>query len=379
MTSQREKLAFLHSSSANTPLLKEIEFRTETNQFEIDKQKYSIRFKPIGWGEAASGEKLYALSINSSQVDYDGLLNLSLVNRYQLIVDHIWENTLLDLTQKLQILNKDKIIVLKKSVNHLDFDFNELVDAEDENINLQLDQITQINKIFNIEDEVRRSLPDLSEFHFHSGELIDIRQISNIISEIKATPTTDNVILKNSHLKVQIADAKFEMELAENRDYLSFIKFEYDNEEQEDFDKAISVGFGIRIPFLNPNQLDINRRKLAAIEAKGEFRNLKIKTTDDITILIRALKRLMQQYQVVKGIKERNSVAPSLSLYKKMKGINPLILLKLKESMLKNEMSLAKIIHRIYSKYIELLNVSGKLTEKPLKNYLSNQLVILSP
>ena len=55
-------------------------------------------------------------------------------------------------------------------------------------------------------------------------------------------------------------------------------------------------------------------------------------------------------------------------------GVSPLILLKLKESMLKSKILIVKINHRVLERYIRLLDVSGKLLEKPLKNYLLKNL-----
>ena len=56
-----------------------------------------------------------------------------------------------------------------------------------------------------------------------------------------------------------------------------------------------------------------------------------------------------------------------------MEGINPLNLLKIKESMINGDIQLNRINYLILSRYIELLDVRGKLSDKPLKNFLSKE------
>ncbi|NJL60025.1 MAG: hypothetical protein HC887_10700 [Desulfobacteraceae bacterium] len=49
----------------------------------------------------------------------------------------------------------------------------------------------------------------------------------------------------------------------------------YDMNEKQNFDKAFSVEFGISIPIVNPNRLDMNRRTLNALKAVSDYADLK--------------------------------------------------------------------------------------------------------
>ena len=61
-----------------------------------------------------------------------------------------------------------------------------------------------------------------------------------------------------------------------------------------------------------------------------------------------------------------------MKTYRHLEGVDPLILLKMKESILERDISLGKIQYQLYTKYVELFDVMGKLSEKPLRNYLAS-------
>ena len=48
---QNEKVGFLTGSSANTPLIREVEFRGRIDEFEDSRQRWGVRISPTGWGE----------------------------------------------------------------------------------------------------------------------------------------------------------------------------------------------------------------------------------------------------------------------------------------------------------------------------------------
>ncbi|MDY6972672.1 MAG: hypothetical protein SV775_10135, partial [Thermodesulfobacteriota bacterium] len=57
LVSQTEKVDFLYAATPNTPFFDRIELRSESDEFESSRQRYSLRFYPNGWGETANGKK----------------------------------------------------------------------------------------------------------------------------------------------------------------------------------------------------------------------------------------------------------------------------------------------------------------------------------
>lgn len=375
---QNEKLSFLKSSSSNTPFLNEIEFRMKLNDFESNKPKYAIRLKPNGWGEAINGKKVYDKTLLYNEAHYDLLVNKALKERYTTIIDYFYNKQLIALNEALMILFKDRVDVLKKSVGNLNFDADDLINAENDIIRLELDLINQKNDTVNIEDAILKNLPGAEAFLCGTPRMIDIQEMEDIINKTESI-TQDNIHLESTRLNAALSKARYELEKSENRKYLSFIEAAYDTDDQDAFEKAFSIQFGISIPIVNPNRLDTNRRKLRILKAQSEYANMHKKVNQERVILSRDVKRLTAQYKVLKLKKHQSNTQSSFDTYRHMEGVSPLILLKLKESLLKTDISMHKILRRIYTKYIKFLNVSGKLSEKPCKNYLSHNLELILP
>jgi len=156
---QKEKIDFLKSSSSNTPFLNAIELRTRTNRYDINRQRYTVRLRPNGWGEAKIGKKVYDITLKYNESQHQRLYNDALKSRYLIMIDLLHNRALIDVERSLMVLYEDKINVLKKSVSNLDFDARDLIEAEDRVIGLQLDLINRENDIANIEDEIRRIIP----------------------------------------------------------------------------------------------------------------------------------------------------------------------------------------------------------------------------
>ena len=79
-------------------------------------------------------------------------------------------------------------------------------------------------------------------------------------------------------------------------------------------------------------------------------------------------------FQLIQTQLENSQAELVIQQYQKIAGASPIAILRLKESDLKKEVELFKIQQNIYKLYVSLLDVSGRMGNPPLKNYLSNDL-----
>lgn len=371
LTIQNDEINFLKSTSSNTPFLNAVELRTRTDRYDINRQQYTVRLRPNGWGEAKVGKNVYEKTLLYNECQHQVLFNEALKNRYLMIVDLIYNRALLTLERSLMVLYEDKINVLKKSVNNLDFDAGDVIDAEDQVIELQLDLITLENKISNIEDEIRKIISVQGPIEFDVKRMAGHKLILSIMQKMPPKPGKNNIYLKTAEMGAELARERFNLEKAESRRYIDYLEANYDMDEQNQLDRALSFEIGFTLPIVNPNRLDFNRRQLDSLKEKRRYEDQKRTVAEQTRITVQDLNRLMNQYNVLSLKKKSSKAESSLKTYMGVEGVDPLILLKLRESMLKTDIALEKINNRIYTKYIELLAVSGKLIEKPVINYLS--------
>jgi hypothetical protein len=375
---QNEKISFLKNTSSRTPFLNEVEFRMKIDEFESNKQRYAVRLKPNGWGEAENSRKVHDKTVQYNKTHYDFLVNQALKERYDIIIDYLHNRQIISLNEELMVVYEDRVSVLKQSVDTVNFNPNDLLDAENDVIRLELDLIALKNDTVTIEGEILRNLPGADAIAFDISGMIGIPAIKNIIAGTDLGER-QNIHLEDTRQDAALSEAEYELEKSENRKFLSFIEAAYDTDEQDDVEEAFSIQFGISIPFGNPNRPDINRRKLSSLKAQSAYAIRQKEVREDSALLSRDVNRLISQYTLLKAKKTRSNTRASFHAYQRMEGVSPLILLKLKESLLKTDIVMQKINRRIYEKYIQFLDISGKLSEKPYKNYLSGNLERIRP
>jgi len=371
---QTEKVEFLKMSSSNTPYIKEVEFRMQIDEFEDSKQRYTVRLNMNGWGENFQGKKVYDASIKYNETERRIVLNESLRERYMDIISFVYLEMQSIVFKSLMSVYKDRVEVLKQSVGTLQFDAVELIETEHQLLELQLDLINIKNKKVSIEEKIKVFFPDETEEDFVFKDMIDIYAIQNKVIQLKESFAEENVYIQHSQYNYQMAEAKFVMEQAENNTYLSFFEAAYDMDERNKFEKALSIEFGVTIPIVNPNRLNINRKKINSLKAKSNLMKVIKDIYENFYAFSNKIKRLIKQYEMISLQKEKSRTKETFDIFMQIDGANPLILLKLKESLLKNELTMHKIQHQIYETYIKLLNCSGELSSTPLINYLSKNL-----
>lgn len=365
-----KKITVLNASSSNTPILNEVELRVDIDELENDEQRYAIRFKLNGWGEARDGQRVYEATLSHGETERALLYNRALKERYTTVINYLYNKHVTALNEQLMVLYEDRVNVLRQMAASPDFDANDLMDVENDIIRLQLDLINLKNDAVTIEDEIERNAP-VGPVEFDSEIIAGIDAIEIMADRIRHESVAENVYLEEARLNAELAEARHRLEQSENRKYLRFIEAAYDMGDREDFEKAFSVQFGIAIPIVNPNRLDANRGKLASLKARNKYENARKSAAGEIVFLARNLKRLIRQYAVLADRKTESGTESSYRIYRHIDGISPLILLKFKESMLKTDIAIEKTRRRIYQKYIKLLDISGRLSQKPTKNYLS--------
>jgi len=379
LDNQNAKLDFLHTSSSNTPFFDRIEFRTETDGFEFPRQRYSLRFYPNGWGETGSGKKVYKTTVAANETQRALLLHQALKRRYTLVVELLHTRNMVELTQQLMVLYEDRVRVLRQGSESTDFNMNDLVEAEDDYTRIQLELIDLENTRSAIDAAIRACTPDNASVGFDAGSIAEIGSIEKAIRQLNTAIDEDNVYLRDSAARLELAQWSYDLEKSRGRKYISYFETHYDNEERHDAREAIFVELGIRFPFINTNRLDTNRRMLAYLTEKGRYEELKQVLSEKRSALTGDLEKLLKQHALLTAKEERASLKSSLTTYLHLEGVDPLMLLKLKESTLKRDITLEKLRYAIYSQYVEFLDVLGALSEKPLKNYLSSAQELVAP
>ncbi|MFT4698308.1 MAG: hypothetical protein ACI9SJ_001451 [Flavobacteriaceae bacterium] len=365
-----KNVSSLNDYHYNSPLLKSVQFRTESRDLLLKRQEYALRIKPNSLEAISRQKKMYTDRISEYEIETQLSFNEDLEKRYLLLIEYIFTDKSIDLFEEKQLQLRDKLTILSKNVYHTNFDVKDLIDAEDElletNLKLinlkekKLNQQALINELLNAENE---------SFKIITDDFITAQQI--IETNLSDTNSNENLVISLQKLKLNNLENEMKMEVAESKLVLDYVQAKYGGKRSFLFDENFSIGIGINIPFFGE-----------ARQKKGDFYYEKLSEESKIALLtqknslnrrfaVSSFKLAITNYQTLAKQNEESSVTSLLKNYQSMEGVSPLLLLNLKMLQHKKKIEIYKFEHELYKAYIKFLIGRDVLFQKPLLNYLS--------
>ena len=378
-TDQIQLVRLLENSNPNTPLFREVQFRTETEEFDPTRQTYSLRFYPNAWGAKDAGKQYDSAYLAGNGAQADMLLHDLIKTRYMLVIELIHLLNMKKLNNELMIGYDDSVHVLKESVDSPDFDITDYINIKNSFTDTRLELVKINNDITSINNDILRCLEsggiiketDPDFIRFDTSDLIGIDAVRRKTAEFLSTDLKDNVHLKVDETELEIEKRKYDLEEAKSKRLIEFFQVSYDADEFNDNKKAFSVGLGIKLPFFGSDNRDLIADKIKILNENRDYENKKRTLSEQISKRIDELGSKIFQYNILKQAGRDGELESLLNIYMNFESSNPMTVIKIKEKILKRDMALETKRYEIYSDYIDLLDVSGKLSEKPLINYLS--------
>jgi DNA replicative helicase MCM subunit Mcm2 (Cdc46/Mcm family) len=146
-----------------------------------------------------------------------------------------------------------------------------------------------------------------------------------------------------------------------------------------DYNYAYQIEIGIRIPDLTMARYDLARRKADYLDEKEDYVRVKRELIDQKNKYKSDQHSFIAQYRFLKARETEVDANSSLKKYMQMSGVDPLILLSIKESIVKNHVEIEKLKYRILRNYIHVIDYCGVLSKQPLRNYLSTSQEVIEP
>ncbi len=376
---QKEKVEFLEGSSKNMPVIDDIEVRIRNEAYQFDEQRYSLRVEPRGIGETKAGRDLYRTRTGYNRQRKELLITRALKDRYSLVVELLAKECMLQLQKELVVLYEDKLKVLEQKSGDLKFDLTDLIRVENKLTRFKFENIERERSVNRLKKEIGGYLSREDFTAFDTAGFVTVKSISEWIEKNNFSLDTNNVYLKYDRLNFQLAENRLNLETAEGRRYISFFEFGYDHgrmkeeldEKTPERNEAFIMNLGIRIPYINTDRHDINRRKLTYLSDKEDYLELKRELKERMEKDVGDIKVLVSQYSFLDARGSDVNAESSLKRYMEMEGVDPLILLEIRESIIENDIQKEKIKFDILRNYIRVIDVTGQLSQKPHRNYLS--------
>jgi hypothetical protein len=250
----------------------------------------------------------------------------------------------------------------------------DLIDAESDELEITID----IEEAGILLDELEYLIKELYDFpgaiSWDEVELMETEDILNLFAEFRANPGNEYIELIKLDQRNALEAERFNIEKSESLRNIGYFQAGYDvnrgNEPSEHFGYQI----GVRIPIVNPDKPQLNRRKLALMGDEAKLDEERDAHRKNMELNVLRMDHFATQHSEImsklKSIEQENI----LNLQSPGKGVKISDLIKWNEfhrELLEKKNQVEK---KIFKTYIEYLNLNGKLSEFPMRNYLSKNL-----
>jgi hypothetical protein len=389
VTIQQEKSDYLKHAGTFVPLIRDAELRVGSRFSAINRPEYTIRVQPVGFGETRSTKMMmHALSEQASEAK-QLRLNEALLDRYVMGLTYLEYSRRYDLQGQLIIVYEDRIKVLEQKVFSNSADLSMVIDAEDDLTTLKSDHIELGREIRVLQNKIASLLGNNLFSEIDTSGFKNVSMLAAEVDTMALVPDTNNVYMSYSRAEFRLSKCRYDLECAASRQYIPYMDFSFDQDESVnqmmrkndlkswDFKKAYSVEVGLKIPFINYDRQTIARRKIEFLSDRESYEKARIEMEDQMHKDIEDIKALNALYKHLQKREMEVDAEASLKKYLQMSGVDPAMVLSIKESVLKNSIKMENIKFSLMRNYIRVLDLSGKLSSQPLRNCISSNLELL--
>ena len=195
--------------------------------------------------------------------------------------------------------------------------------------------------------------------------------ILNLFEQFKGKPTGEHINLVKQAQRNKLEAERFRIEKSESLRNIGYFQAEYDTDRGNEPSRHFGYQIGIRIPIVNPDKPDLHRRELNLMDDEAQLAERKDAYRRKMELAVLRIEHLAGQYRLINEKLTQTDGKNFLSLQRSDKGLKMRDLIKLNEFYIELIDRQNTVSKKIFETYIEYLNLSGKLTEMPLRNYLS--------
>ena len=362
-----EKLANLPEGSYTktefqTSWIDGMDFRTETDQFAFNRQRYLVRVSPNTPKVRRAQSNLHQLYLKKANLQRTLLTRDFVEFAYEEVLEYYALNREKLLKEKLLSILTDQRTVWQR-------------------LNLAEGKISK--DWLTIQEDIRQLSTDLLTLENYlsnwigNGKVPDYQGLISMGDILNGLTSTrfQKFQLQAMEYDVDnlIVEREEELEKAEQKKLLDFLQLEYNGPHTDPFEEKVSVTAAIRLPFSSGRQLKMEEIAIEKDMLQQERRMEKQLDQYKEKELLRHLETQLNEYEYL-----RQSLETDRQQYEKIAersseqvGGNPLFSLYQQEVFLKEELKLLELELDIYQAYLDLLRLTELLYQPDFFGFLS--------
>ncbi len=373
----REQQAYLEGNNFDLPLLRKLEVRIESRDFDPKQREFALRMNTNGFGMNHAQSAIYGSMKELTETERQMLVQEALLDRYELLLEvHFEGQTLALLERQRQVLLDKKAVYSQQLALGLEQDLDDFFRTEDDL--LQLEQ-----KVFEVKNVGSAVLLRMKIFTGEADSLamfalLSLAEIKLVADNISQGNATAPPAVLRRQVQTDMALHQEKMEKMEGRHLLNYLQFRYSGNANDLLEDRFSIGAGFDLPWPNGSKLRQQELHLETLEAKAQAEATRQAFEEAVALKNNQLLQDFERYDFLKNQLEtsKNRYSPKQLFASGLE--NPETLLRVQESLARLELELATAEKDIYQSYLSLLGVTGLLTQEPARNYLSAGLELIA-
>jgi hypothetical protein len=376
MALNMQSIDYLNGLNYRLPMLKSVGFKYGTDDFTNSKRQYAATLGFNSGKVIREQLSLKTAQINLYQAKRDVLLNQVIQERYELMVDAYFSQTLLENQRQLDTLLNQKNTVLKTSLQKgISIRIKDLAETEDDITSLRA-ATAEMKKIQALSyQRIQDFVGVQSPFVLNFDNFISASKMEEILNTIKTHKSLQTPELRVSQNRMNLSQAELRIEEANFKQVFDGFQLIYQQNEKTDFfakDFSFRVGFNMPLkanfrPKQNELLLDLKTTEIELQVATYE-------TERQLKTQLLTLENLIKQYRQSFDAHRNSLVNNILNTPSVWATLSPMDMIDLKIIQQKKVLEVSKNQYNLVQAYIKLLVLTGDLTYAPYRNYLSNNL-----
>ena len=339
------------------PWFESYDLRTETRDFDFDRQEYTFRVSPSTRRKVRAQESLYRHLELAPNFDAADDRCEALADRYADWVELYFLSLESELLVQLEEVRTDQWTVLNRLAGTLDFNWSELVKIREEQTDLQVDYLT-------VEDQKAHffAIYELEGKRLDFTDLIPLAEVRERVRKTEITPSDTETAYE-----LETINRELELERAEQKQYFDFAQIKYQGPHENPANERLSVGLAVQLPNSGNQKIKVREMELKAEALRQEQSRDAQEAVADFASRRQLLQEGFGRYDTFSGLylREKQELEELSQRLAEKEGVDPLPLLEIKARSLRNELKLLRLQAELYSAYLDLMERNGDICAGP--------------
>ena len=346
-----DKRQALYPLYFKSPLIDEAEFRTETNEFDLSQQEYTLRLSPNSKKIRKYQNRIYQdlkneylFELRQSQEDY-------LEDLYNTYLDYYFDIQELNLRKQILPIYEDIITMLSKQNKDGELSVSDLITASKERDKLLI-RIERDQQRLNAQKDLAANSPE------SIIAVDDLEKIFAMIIGINMPTQT----YEEHKFELNRIENQYQLEKAEKDKLFDFAQIRYNSDPEDIWQEKINLGFAFRFPHSSKSSLDLIELQLEKMIEEEKFERQKREIEESIqenyTNFLEQFENYNSAQKLISTLKKYEELTKSIQPSSKREIVD---ILELNIESIEEEIDVISVKKDLYDSYIELAKAMGYL------------------